>query len=57
MRTSVKSFKGGGYERGWSRGMGRGRTNLDNSYGDTRKCYSCNRLSHESRDYWYKMET
>jgi hypothetical protein len=57
MRTSVKSFKGGGYERGWSRGMGRGRTNLDNSYGDTRKFYSYNRLSHESRDYWYKMET
>jgi len=38
MRISVKSFRGGGYRRGWSRGIGRnqkgrGRTNLGNGYG------------------------
>ena len=62
VKIGVESFRGGGYSRGRNRGIGRnqcgrGRMNLGKGYGDSKKCYSCNKLGHESRNYWYKKET
>jgi len=61
VRIGVESFRGEGYERGRSRGLGRNQkgrreTNLGNNYSDARRCYTCNRLGYKSKDCWYKRE-